>query len=120
MSTVGDFGQIGLDFLSNPTQMLQQGFDSIINENIGAAGDQGYTSDTFPQDLSSSYYGHWMTITAMVPAPGATFTSPTSQAKDIISGATKGYVNLPGAPNTPSYTVGLFIPSDTGGGGGMM
>lgn len=65
--------------------------------------DPNFKFNVFPADLSSSYYNHWMTITA--------FTT---------NGPYTGAVgnNLPGyTPNkTPSYTAVLYIPGGAGQG----
>ena len=108
---------LGSQSIQDFGKQINQYSESVLSSVVGKASDVGFSSDTFPQDLSSSYYGHWMTITAMVPAPGATFSSSTSQGKDLLG---QIGVNLPSSPNTPAYTVGLFIPSDVGGGGGLM
>lgn len=105
------------------TNQIKNFTESTLGEVIGKADDVGFGYDTFPQDLSSSYYGHWMTITAMLPTPGSTFNSPTSQGKDLVNAgltAVGAGVQLPGSPNTPAYTAGLFIPSNVGAGGGLL
>lgn len=65
--------------------------------------------DVFPEDLNSSYYGHWMKITAKV-ASGAAAASygPFSSVNQ-----TYGY-------NSSAYAVGLFIPGAGENGSGII
>lgn len=58
-----------------------------------------YSYNTFPEDLGSSYYNHWMTITAY----------PTSMGYTGATGI--------GGGGSPAYTAGLFMPGGEGSSG---
>lgn len=61
-----------------------------------------FSYDVFPEDLGSSQYGHFMTITAIV--GDKIVTTPTGPIS-------------PAPPNRAAYTVGMFIPSGESGTG---
>lgn len=86
---------------------LLEGANDVVGAGLGAVGvgqpaKYNFGYDVFPEDLGSSQYGHFMTITAIVGT--GMVTNPT------------GAVG-PNAPNSSAYSVGLFIPSGESGAG---
>jgi hypothetical protein len=65
--------------------------------------------DVFPEDLSSSYYGHWMKITAKVSNDAA------SASYGPFDSVNRSY-----GKNTSAYSVGLFIPGAGENGSGVI
>ena len=80
---------------------------STIGGQINRAIDVGRTKrqfsyDVFPSDLGSTYYDHYLTITAMVADSGV--KTPTND------GTYLGNIGI----DRPEYSVGLFIPGSGG------
>lgn len=103
-----------MSILDNLGENISSGWDSLrslasaaSSQAINAlpAGQNSqyrFSYDVFPEDLGSSQYGHFMTITALV--GDSIITTPTGPLS-------------PAAPNRSVYTVGIFIPSGESGSG---
>lgn len=88
-------GSITDSIFSSAVDVFNAGKSAVAGglQALGPAPDKhAFSYDVFPSDLGSSYYGHFMTITA-VTGTGA------------------------GAPGQASYAVGMFIPSAESGSG---
>lgn len=90
--------QTGSAFLNNTI--------SGLNRVLGPGDNTKYqfSYDAFPEDLGSSYYGHFMTMTAIV-GDGAIVTPTGPISPDVTQ------------PNRSVYSVAIFIPSAESGSG---
>jgi len=76
---------------------------------IGSSGYQ-FNYDVFPEDLSSNYYNHYMTITAYTFDNPNDFNSPTSGPGSLSQFLGQGG----GGGQRAQYTCGIFIPGGAG------
>lgn len=102
------------DFMTNLTTDPTGTLDSIKPTYTA----EGFSHDQFPEDLQTSQMAHWMKLTAYVPKAGSSYSTPTGSAGGVLGAVGLGDYYAP--PSNPAYTLGIFIPSDVGGGGGMM
>jgi hypothetical protein len=113
-------GSIG-DFIQHPVSSVAGALGSVasipwqigglLNQGAGLMMGQAPTwqgSDAFPEDLGSSWYGHWMSITAY-------------EGSSLFNGGT-GSTAAGGfgfGTFSPVYGVAMFIPTGSGNAGGM-
>lgn len=97
--------------LENTEQKLSENLNKVNSALRDFAPKQyRFSYDVFPEDLGSDYYGHWMTITAKVPAgAGNVGTGPFKSINESSFGR-----------NISAYSVGLFIPGAGEGGSGII
>ena len=93
LSTIADAGQTAVN--DSVAAITQQ-----VNSVISNGSLPSFTSDVFPGDLGSSYYNHYMIITALAPT--------------TIAGVYTGFAGS--VPRTPVYSAGLFMAGGAGGG----
>lgn len=109
LSTVGD----GLATIAGAVPKALWNAGGLLNQGAGYLAGQAPTwqgSDSFPEDLGSSYYGHWMSITAY------------EGASAFNGGAGGGSIGAGGfgiGTFSPVYGVAMFIPTGSGNAGGM-
>lgn len=90
---------------NDPTNLIKQ-IEGQIYEP-----DYPFSSDAFPEDLGSDYYGHYMTISAYT--GGNTGTGAGASTANFFGGS-----GLISPPSRLTYAAALFMPSTTGGGAG--
>jgi hypothetical protein len=116
LSTVGDTLQTGAGAIGSVLGApLVGAYNALgaINQAAGALAGQAPKwngSDAFPEDLGSSYYGHWMSITAY---EGSSLVNSGTGGGSLSAGGF-GIGSF-----SPVYGVALFIPTGSGNAGGM-
>lgn len=95
---------INLSDVTNAVNDVASSAIGSLNNVLGPNENAKYqfSYDAFPEDLGSSYYGHFMTMTAMI--GDGTIVTPTGPIS-------------PATPNRSVYAVAMFIPSAESGSG---